>query len=60
VLVASNDPSELVSLGEVERRYVERVMEAVAGNKRQAAQILGLDRATLYRKLERWSRDPRG
>jgi two-component system response regulator HydG len=49
-----------VSLGEVERRYVERVMEAVAGNKRQAAQILGLDRATLYRKLERWSRDPRG
>jgi DNA-binding NtrC family response regulator len=59
VLFASNDPSELVSLGEVERRYIERVMEAVAGNKRQAAQILGLDRATLYRKLERWSRVPR-
>ena len=55
VLVAANDPSELVPLDEVERRYVERVMEAVGGNKRQAAQILGLDRATLYRKLERWS-----
>ena len=55
VLVASNDPSELVPLSEVERRYVERVMEAVGGNKRQAAQILGLDRATLYRKLERWA-----
>jgi two-component system response regulator HydG len=55
VLVAANDPSELVPLAEVERRYVERVMEAVGGNKRQAAQILGLDRATLYRKLERWS-----
>jgi two-component system response regulator HydG len=55
VLVAANDPSELVPLAEVERRYVERVMEAVRGNKRQAAQILGLDRATLYRKLERWS-----
>jgi two-component system response regulator HydG len=55
VLVASNDPTELVSLAEVERRYVDRVMQAVGGNKRQAAQILGLDRATLYRKLERWS-----
>jgi DNA-binding NtrC family response regulator len=55
VLVAANDPSELVPLAEVERRYVERVMESVGGNKRQAAQILGLDRATLYRKLERWS-----
>jgi two-component system response regulator AtoC len=56
VLIAANDPSELVPLAEVERRYVERVIEAVAGNKRQAAQVLGLDRATLYRKLERWSR----
>ena len=55
VLLAASDPSELVPLAEVERRYIERVMEAVAGNKRQAAQILGLDRATLYRKLERWS-----
>jgi len=55
VLLAANDPSELVPLAEVERRYIERVMQAVNGNKRQAAQILGLDRATLYRKLERWS-----
>ena len=56
VLVAANDPSELVSLAEVERRYVERVMQAVGGNKRRAAQVLGLDRATLYRKLERLAR----
>ena len=59
VIVAANDPSELVSLVEVERRYIERVMQAVGGNKRQAAQILGLDRTTLYRKLERWSRSPK-
>jgi two-component system response regulator HydG len=59
VLVAASDPSELVPLAEVERRYVERVMESVGGNKRQAAQILGLDRATLYRKLERWTRVPK-
>jgi DNA-binding NtrC family response regulator len=56
VLLAVNDPSELVPLAQVEQRYIERVLEAVGGNKRQAAQILGLDRATLYRKMERWSR----
>jgi two-component system response regulator HydG len=59
VLVAANDPTELVSLDEVERRYVERVMQAVGGNKRQAAEVLGVDRTTLYRKLDRWARGPK-
>lgn len=54
VLVASDDPSELVPMEEVERRYVLRVLEAVAGNKTLAARILGFDRKTLYRKLERY------
>lgn len=54
VLVAADDPEQLVPLVEVERRYIQRVMEAVDGNKRQAARILGLDRTTLYRKLERY------
>ena len=54
VLIASDDPSELVPLEEVERRYILRVMEAVSDNKRLAARILGVDRKTLYRKLERW------
>ena len=51
VLVASDDPSELVSLDDVERRYILRVVEACGGNKTQAAQILGITRKTLYRKL---------
>jgi two-component system response regulator HydG len=51
VLVASDDPSELVPLEVVERRYIARVMESVGGNKTLAARILGLDRKTLYRKL---------
>jgi two-component system response regulator HydG len=54
VLVASDDPPELVSLEEVERRYVSRVMEAVGGNKTLAAQVLGIGRKTLYRKLEQF------
>ena len=52
-VVASDNPDELPPLHEVERRYIERVLANVAGNKSQAARILQLDRATLYRKLER-------
>lgn len=56
------DPSssgELLSMGEVERRYIARVLESVGGNKTSAAKILGFDRKTLYNKLHRygWIRD---
>ncbi|HMA97299.1 MAG TPA: sigma-54 dependent transcriptional regulator, partial [Polyangiaceae bacterium] len=51
VLVASDDPSELISMEQVERRYIIRVVEACRGNKSQAARILGIGRKTLYRKL---------
>ncbi|MET0594462.1 MAG: sigma-54 dependent transcriptional regulator [Polyangiaceae bacterium] len=53
VLVAGDDPSELVRMEELERRYIARVMEAVGGNKTAAARILGLDRKRLYRMLDR-------
>ncbi len=54
VIVSSDDPAELVPMEEIERRYIARVLEVVRGNKTQAAQILGFDRTTLYRKLERY------
>jgi two-component system response regulator HydG len=54
VVVATDDPAELMPLEEVERRYILRVLEAVRGNKTRAAEILKLDRATLYRKLARY------
>jgi DNA-binding NtrC family response regulator len=41
----------LLPLAEVERRYIRHVLEMVAGNKRQAALLLGIGRRTLYRKL---------
>jgi two-component system response regulator HydG len=53
IAVESNDPAELLPMEEVERRYIQRVLEAVGGNKTLAAQVLGFDRRTLYRKLER-------
>jgi two-component system response regulator HydG len=52
---AAVDPLELVALEEVERRYILRVLDAVHGNKSKAAQVLGLDRKTLYRRLERYA-----
>jgi DNA-binding NtrC family response regulator len=54
VVVAGSDPAELVPLEEFERRYILRVLEAVAGNKAAAARVLGVERKTLYRKLERY------
>ena len=54
VLIRADAPDELVTLEEMERRYILRVMRAVEGNKKLAAQILGLDRSTLYRKFERY------
>jgi DNA-binding NtrC family response regulator len=43
------NPNELLPLAEIERRHVLRVLEQVGGNKVQAAKILGINRATVYR-----------
>jgi two-component system response regulator HydG len=51
---AGVETSELVALEEIERRYILRVLDAMHGNKSRAAQVLGLDRKTLYRRLERY------
>ena len=53
-VVAANDPTEIVTMDELERRYILRVLSLVGGNKSRAAQVLGFDRRTLYRKLERY------
>jgi two-component system response regulator HydG len=55
VLIAATAPDELVTLDEMERRYILRVLRAVGNNKKLASQVLGLDRSTLYRKLERYA-----
>lgn len=54
VFIGGDDPSELVPVQEVERRYILHVLQAVDNNKSVAAQILGLDRKTLYRKLKQY------
>src|SRR5262249_6486369 len=44
-----------LTLAELERDYIQRVLTAEGGNKTRAAQRLGLDRKTLYRKLEEYA-----
>jgi DNA-binding NtrC family response regulator len=41
------------SLASVEREHIQRALAKVGGNKKAAAQLLGLSRRALYRRLER-------
>jgi two-component system response regulator HydG len=43
----------LTDLGSLEEEQIRKVLEATGGNKSRAAAILGIERKTLYRKLER-------
>jgi DNA-binding NtrC family response regulator len=45
------------TLETVERAYINWVLEAEAGNKSKAAEVLGIDPSTLYRKLSRYTSD---
>ena len=45
-----------LTLAELEREYIERILDDEGGNKTRAAQRLGLDRKTLYRKLDEYGR----
>jgi DNA-binding NtrC family response regulator len=48
-----------LTLAEVERQHVLRVLESTGGNRSATARALGLDRTTLWRKLERYGeREP--
>ena len=54
VVIAAGDPEELTTLEEVERRYILHVLQCLGDNRTLAAKTLGLDRKTLYRKLQKY------
>jgi len=49
--VIDEGADRILPLQEIEREYILRILEKTGGNKYQAAQVLGIDRKTLYRKL---------
>ena len=48
------DMDAILPLEVVERAYVLYILDRFAGNKSHAAEALGVDPSTLYRKLHRW------
>ena len=48
---AESQDESLLSLDELQKRHMKRVLERVGGNKSQAAEILGISRATIYQLL---------
>jgi two-component system response regulator HydG len=50
----SGESDEILTLDELDRRYIDRAIKIVDGNMSRAASLLGLDRRTLYRRLARY------
>ncbi|MBG0775144.1 MAG: sigma-54-dependent Fis family transcriptional regulator [Desulfovibrionaceae bacterium] len=54
---AAHDTGPMPTLAEVEADYLRQVLRRVNGNKTRAAEILGIDRVSLWRKLKRLEAD---
>ncbi len=54
ILLGAQDPMELISMEDMERRYIMYVLKTTGGNRTLTARILKVDRKTLYRKLQRY------
>lgn len=57
---AAETSEETGALDELERKHILRVLEQAGGNKTRAAEILGIQRRTLYKKLARIEREQSG
>ena len=42
----------IISLAEVEKKHIKRILELTEWNKTEAARILGIAKSTLYKKIE--------
>jgi two-component system response regulator HydG len=57
LVIGDHDNQPLAPLEVIELQYIQYVLRQTAGNKTEAAKILGLDRKTLYRKLKELETD---
>ena len=44
--------SDTATLEDIEKTYIEKVLARTDGNQSEAAEILGISRRTLYRKMQ--------
>jgi two-component system response regulator AtoC len=49
------NPDQFATLAEIEKRYILQVLEATQSNKSKTAEILGISRAALWRKLKQFN-----
>jgi DNA-binding NtrC family response regulator len=52
------DDVSYVQLDEMERSYIEKVLNETGGNQTKASQILGINRKTLYHKIKKYGLGP--
>ncbi len=52
--VLSGKGSELMTLEDMEKEHILRVLQETGGNRKKAAVILGINTATVYRKIEKY------
>ena len=49
-----NAPDNLLPLAEMERRHLQKALEATRGDRSKAAEMLGINLSTVYRKIKRY------
>ncbi len=54
VQLVSDTPNTTPSMDEIEKAYIHWILSQYGGNKQKAAEVLGIGRATLDRKIERY------
>ena len=60
ILNATNEQgidADTPSLDILEKRYIMKILDRCAGNKEQTSEILGINKSTLWRKLQSWQKE---
>jgi DNA-binding NtrC family response regulator len=52
--MSADEDTTIMTLEQVEQAHIEQTLQLLNDNKAQAARVLGIDRRTLYRKLEKY------
>ncbi|MGL1937345.1 MAG: hypothetical protein OCD01_20135, partial [Fibrobacterales bacterium] len=53
--IKENDESTLLTIEEYEKKAISRALDVAQGNRKKAAEIVGIGEATLYRKLKEYN-----